>query len=101
MRIRETLPPFLQNVVLVLWAMGYGVNFFVAISALWGWRPYMGAMGCFVLFAMAWDDRKTIRQALKGELKRGDRLLALYFVGLLAIALAFNAALAVWWLLRR
>lgn len=98
MRIRENLSPFLQNVALALWAMGYGVNFLVAISALWGWRPYMGALACFVLIVMLIDDRKVIRQALKGELKRGDHMLALYYVGLAAIAIAVNAAVAAKWL---
>lgn len=100
MRIRENLSPPIQNAVLFMWLMGYGGNFVIAVSALWGWHPFLGVLGCLVLVVMAVDDRKVIRQSLKGELKRGDRLIALYLVGLAAIALAVNAAMALRWLLR-
>lgn len=100
MRIRENLSPHVQNAVVFMWLMGYGGNFVIAISSLWGWHPALGALGCIALVAMAKEDRKTIRQSLKGELKSGDRLIAFYLIGLAATALLVNVSVAVRWFLQ-
>jgi hypothetical protein len=100
MRIRENLSPNVQNLVMCVWLMGYGGNFVFALSALWGWHPALGAIGCIALIAMATEDKKAIRQSLKGELKTSDRLIAFYLVGLAATALLVNVAVGIRWLLR-
>jgi len=94
-RIGESLKPFWQKVALTLWVFGYAANFVLAISSIWGWHFSLGVMACIVLAALAHDDRKAIRLALRGQLKKGDRLFALYIVSVTGLAFLFNLVLMV------
>jgi hypothetical protein len=98
MRIGENLSPFWQNIAAVLWVLGYGVVFVTAVSGLWGWYA-VGAMACVVLVVSAIDERKAVKAALKGELRKADLVFAIYLLATAAIALAINATLAAFWLL--
>lgn len=98
MRIGENLSPFWQNIAAVLWILGYGVVFVSAISGLWGWYG-VGAVACLVLVVSAVDERKAIKAALSGELKKADLVFAFYLLVTAAVALAINATLAIVWLL--
>ena len=99
MRIGENLPPFWQNVVTVLWVIGYGLTFIAAISSLWGWYV-VGSISCLVLIIYVADDRKAVGAALATGARKVDRLFALYLLMLTSIAAIANAVLAGIWLIK-
>jgi hypothetical protein len=93
MRKTFNLPPAVQGFVLLLFSLGMGLNFVLAISPLWGWSSFLGWMGTIVLIAFAVDERKNIKKALANERHVIDRLFALYLVGLALLAAAVNSFL--------
>jgi ABC-type iron transport system FetAB permease component len=98
MRVGENLRPFWQNVVVVLLIIGYGLNFVLAISSLWGWHT-INWLACIVLITIAIEDRKAIKVALTSAQSRfADRFFAWYI-----LALAFSAAAinVIWFVSKR
>ncbi len=93
MRVGDSLPYGLQIVVAVLWIMGLGLNFVLAISPIWGWSSFLGWMSSAVLVAFAVDERKGIRASLARNARRPDRLFALYLLALASTAILINTAL--------
>lgn len=91
MRIADNIPPKVQGAVAVLMLLGLALNLMLAVSPLWGWHPFLGWASSAVLFAFAWDERKSLRAAMRSEALPGDRYIAYFLIGAPAIGLLVNA----------
>jgi hypothetical protein len=90
MRIADNIPPKVKGAVVVLTLLGLALNLVLAVSPLWGWHPFLGWASSAVLFAFAWDERKSLRAAMQSEAIPGDRLIAYFLIGAPVIGLLAN-----------
>lgn len=85
----------LRVIVGVLWSLGLCLNFVLAISPVWGWSSFLGWASMLVLVVFAFDERKTISLALQNLRGPLDRILATFFLSLVAVAVVVNVVLLV------
>lgn len=93
MRVRDYLPPHLKVVAALLTLLGLSLNLVLAVSPLLGWPRALGWCTSIVSLAFVWDERRSIRAALRGRM--ADRLFAYYLLAAATVAMLANTVVAI------